>query len=184
MKNCQYVNFDYETSEIISLLPSIILINSKFAKNLYSCGSEFTKKIESILKLSDIEKILYFVMPVGGKGRIHIDMNTVTNAVQKFSLNLPLTSCDNVIMKWYDKKNNVTEEIGSNVSLGSSFPILEQNDANLTTISKLNTPMIAAVDKWHNVENDCNVGNEEHFISIRFSLNMSNLDIINVLNFQ
>lgn len=183
MENCQYVKFDYETNEIINLLPSIISINPKFAKNVYSCGPEFTKTIESILKLRDIDRILYFVMPVGHKSRIHIDMNTSTNLIQKFSLNLPLTSCDNVIMKWYDKKDNAVEGkiLGSHMS---SFPILEQADATLTTVGKLNTPMIANVDIWHNVENDCVVGKEEHFISIRFPLEMSDLNIMNVIYYQ
>jgi hypothetical protein len=86
-------------------------------------------------------------------------------------------------MKWYDKKDNAIEGkiLGAHMS---SFPILEQADATLTTISKLNTPMIANVDIWHNVENDCIVGNEEHFISIRFPLEMSDLNIMNVINFQ
>jgi hypothetical protein len=177
---CEFINFIYSSKQIIEFLPEIIQLNPVFSKNVYSCGHDFTKKIESILNLKKFDRILYFVMPPKHKSRIHIDMNTATGQVQKISFNLPLTKCDGVVMNWYDKKEGAVtgNVLGSHMS---SFPVLEQSDSTLVATHELNRPMIATVDSWHNVENHNETGNDEHFISIRFPLETTHKDILDLI---
>ena len=180
MTYCDFINFNYSGEKIIEFLPQIISLNPKFAKNVYSCGPDFTKKIESILNLKNFDRILYFVMPPKHKSRIHIDMNTETKQVQKISFNLPLTQCNGVIMNWYDKNPDAptSQFLGSHMS---SFPVLEPSDSTLLSTYELNRPMIAAVDSWHNVENHNETGYDEHFISIRFPLETTYEDILEMI---
>ena len=181
MRYFEHIEFNYEKREILKLLPDVIATNPEFAKYVFNCGPKFSKIIGSILKLNHIDGILYFRMPRNFKSQIHIDMNSATGQVRTFALNLPLTECNNVVMKWYDKKPNAIEDtiLGAHMT---SFPVLADDDSICNAVGDLNKPMIAQIHPWHNVENLSNTEFDERFISIRFKRDLKESDIILMMN--
>jgi hypothetical protein len=178
--NYEHVTFDYEKQEILSLLPKIIESNPEFAKYVFNCGPKYSKIIGAILGLKHVDGILYFRMPAHFKSQVHIDMNSATGQVRTFALNLPLTTCDKVVMKWYDKKEGSDEDtiLGAHMT---SFPVLSDEDSICNSIGELNKPMIAQIHPWHNVENFSGNDFDERFISIRFRRDLKEYDILEMI---
>lgn len=184
MNYYQHVNFNYgeeQRQAILDMLPEIISENPEFAKFVFNCSKKHIRQIGSILNLKYIDGILYFRMPATFRSQIHIDMNLSNNQVRTCALNLPLTPCKDVVMKWYNKADGAKEEtiLGAHLT---SFPVLDWEDSILHTTGELNRPMLAQIHPWHNVENLSNQEFDERFISIRFARGLSESHILQIIN--
>jgi hypothetical protein len=176
MNNFERINFEYDRHSIIDLLPEIINNNSGQFKHSFKCGKKYSKQIENILNLKHIDSIFYFKMTPSAENRIHIDLNLDTNKLREFALILPLTHCDNMIMKWYNEKSDTIVKhtaLTSGSSHDGTIPVLSYEKAICVETTVINNPILVKICSWHNVKNISTQNCEELFLSIRFDYSLT-----------
>lgn len=173
MQNHKYLEIQYNRQDILNVLRAYNTPEDNWA-DVSSCTVQEIQKISNILNLQvPIRSILYFRMGKSFIGRIHKDINNSdTRFVVNYALNLPLTSCKQVYMKWFTQNNNqaILDEFPG-PSTGSPTPLLKGTDAKCIDSTSCVQSKLVKVDDWHSIENhsreDC-----EYLISIRFEFHI------------
>ena len=129
-----------------------------------------TYSVASILNLKlPIKSILYFKLGSNFIGYIHKDVNINEPLFkQEYALNLPITDCEEVYMKWYKP---IDHSIKSESFLGPSkkghVPLLDHSNATCIDEVNCNQCNLVRVEDWHAVYN-YSTNRFGYLISIRF----------------
>jgi hypothetical protein len=173
MRNHKDLIIEYNKQEILSVLQGYSIPANNWA-DVTACTLEEIKKISSILNLPvPIKTILFFKMGKDFTGLIHkdIDMSN-TKFILNYALNLPLTTCNQVYMKWFTQTSDSTKtSLFPGPSSGSPTPLLNNRDAiNIDSIY-CNRSKLVKINNWHSIENHSN-DSCEYLISIRFAFHV------------
>lgn len=160
MNNHEIINLNYKRHDFTNIFTDSENV-------LRPCTSSEIIKISILLGLPFISRVLYFSITPYHYSAIHIDKTINSTNSLEFALNIPITTCDNIYMNWFDNLSN-THSIYYPVDKAQATPILESKNAKTIDTVNLNLPMFVKINDWHNIENRSNsvVGK---LISIRFS---------------
>jgi len=179
MRNHKDLIIEYNKQEILSVLQGYSIPANNWA-DVDACTLKEIEKISSILSLPlPIRSILFFRMGKTFTGFIHKDINiSQANNIITYAVNLPLTACDNVYMRWFEQKNKFVESLMfPGPSYGSPTPLLNSADATCIDEVCCNNSKLVKVDDWHSIENH-STDSCEYLISIRFAFHIkSSMDL-------
>lgn len=176
MLNYKSTLLDYNVDAIMKILDRQQLPQDNCV-DLSACSNSEIHELSKILNLgTPIKSILYFRMGKMHTGLIHQDYNPYFPLLH--ALNLPLSGCDQVYMKWFRKKDsnaNITTFDGPTDK--TPIPLLGQQDAVCIDTVVCNHPLIVKIDDWHSIENRSSE-HCGHLISIRFMHNVNKLQLM------
>lgn len=174
MQNHKNISLFYDPVSILDILQGYPepLPNSD---NVVRCKIHEIEKISEVLNLGlPIRSILYFRPSTDCKGSIHKDINlNMPVPLTNYALNLPLTNCEQVYMKWFVQNDlTVNAETFKGPSTGSLVPKLDKSNATCIDTVNCNTTTLVNVNDWHNIENHSTENYHAYLISIRFAPNV------------
>ena len=173
MLNHKDLIIDYNKQEILNVFQEYSIQANNWA-DVTACTLEEIKKISSILNLPvPIRSILFFRMRKTFTGFIHKDVNmSDAKDIIPYAVNLPLTACDNVHMRWFKQQHEFVEPlVFPGPSYGSPTPLLKHTDATCIDEVCCDASKLVKVDDWHSIENH-STDSCEYLISIRFAFHV------------
>lgn len=174
MQNHNDIVINYNPVDILNVLPKYDPPVDKWT-DVSACSAIERQKIASILNLGlPIISILYFRMGKNFTGLIHKDLDISPKYKPTYSLtyavNLPLSNCTNVYMKWFNQTKYVDNNISTfpGPSTGSATPIIDYSKVECIDNVSCESPKLVKVNDWHSIENH-SMETCEYLISIRFN---------------
>lgn len=168
MSNYEISTFEYLKNDLANMFNDPIDM-------LRPCTIDELVKISRLLDLPHISRILYFSVAPNHYSAIHIDKSMNSTSSVEFALNIPITSCNNIYMNWFENLST-THKVYYPVNKNQATPILETKNAKTIDTVNLNLPMFVKINDWHNIENR-SIDVVEKLISIRFSQKKTIIDI-------
>jgi hypothetical protein len=170
MQNYKEVAINYSSQAILDVLQQYPLPRDNSA-DVTACSKLETQEISKILDLGlPIISILYFRMGRNFSGYIHkdVNLNNPRPTLITHALNLPLSGCKEVYMKWYKQIDiNQNEQPFGGPSGGTPTPLLNYNNAICIDQVNCNHTNLVSITDWHAIENR-SLEEYGYLISIRF----------------
>jgi hypothetical protein len=166
MTNYYPVKLLYDPLAIANVLTDIDTTKEKYT---FKLDQDKIRQISRILGINFVQSILYFDVSTEFFGTIHLDIdNNTGDFISTFSLNLPITHCDELFINWFEPiTDSVENKIGIGPSPDKPIPILLPTEAMCIDTISGSSPVIVDIRPWHNVENRSKTANAK-FINIRF----------------
>jgi hypothetical protein len=159
-----YIYKHFDPQSFLNFLPDI----RQSIFTTYVCTRKEHDIIRSALNIDyRIFSALYFCIPPGISNQIHMDYKIGAKYYPKIALNIPLESCEDTTMYWYDSKDKTKETTMQGPSKGDLIPCLPNDNANLLKQVNFLNPTFITVDRWHNVKN-YNKTEWAKMLSVRF----------------
>ena len=136
------------------------------------------ESISKLLGLGNLMKnVLTFNVGPNSKGPIHIDINNLDtlNVPSTFALNIPITNCNDLLVKWYSSDKSILDVPDNDIPDFPNTPMLENKYATEIETTDCIVPHIVNIDTWHSVTNNSK-SNTAKLISIRFFENLITKD--------
>jgi len=163
MNNHKTYTLEYNKDEILNVLKKYLNNQSAVVK----CSILEVSQISKILDFKvPIKSILYFQLPPKFVSNIHKDYYLASEI--SYALNLPLSECNDVSMKWFNQvQPNTGVEFFPGPSYGRPTPALNYENAICKDDINYNLPTLVKINDWHNVTN-YSTNTTATFISIRY----------------
>lgn len=169
----EIVKFDYDRKKLLAIVHEIIETDDLMKRSVPISSFRKEHKLLILEALSlQYDHVLFDIcvrhitiacLKPNQTSAIHIDRNEKNEPITK-ALNLPLSFCDKVFMRWYKKKDHAQEK-NIRSAQGFSIPGLRYEDAITVHTQRCDKPFLVNPSFFHDITN---VGsNNEFIISVR-----------------
>ena len=165
MNNHKKYTIEYDRDEILNVLKRHSNTNN-LSRTTACSGLEIFQIFKILNFKTPIRSILYFQLDPEFSSYIHKDYYPVSDL--SYALNLPLSGCDEVYMKWFEQAQPDVGIVSfSGPSQGVPTPLLSYENAICLDNINCNSPIVVKIDGWHNIANHSTDAHEK-LISVRF----------------